>query len=91
MKSYNLRSGRKQVSQVLKKKIYPPTKQLPNQTKERRQNHGDQDKATEIEEMNKNVQTFNFENELHKVKIPVPLTELMKNLFYRNPALKMIS
>ena len=53
-----MRSGPKQVSQIPKKKIAPPPKQLPNQTKEKRQNHGDQDKAAEIEEVNKNVQTL---------------------------------
>ena len=36
------------------------------------------------------MQTFNFENELCKIKIPVPFTELMKNPCYRNPVLKMI-
>ena len=40
--------------------------------------------------MNKNVQNFNFENELCKIKILVPFTELMKNHCYRNPFLKMI-
>ena len=36
------------------------------------------------------MQTFNFENELCKVKIPVPLTELMKNPCYKNLVLKML-
>ena len=89
-KYYNMRSGPKHVSQIPKKKIDSPTKKLPNQTRERRQNHGDQDKAAEIKEVNKNVQPFNFENELCNTKIPVPFTELMKNLCYRNPVLKML-
>ena len=37
------------------------------------------------------MQTFNFENELCKVKIPVPLTELRKNPCYRNHVLKVLS
>ena len=90
-KYYKLRSSPKKVSQIPKKKIDSPTKKLPNQTQERRQNHGDQTKAAEIEEVTKNVQTFNFENELCKIKIQVPLTELMKNPCYRNPVLKMIN
>ena len=36
------------------------------------------------------MQTFNFENELCKMNIPVPFTELMKNPCYINPVLKMI-
>ena len=88
-KYYNLISSPKQITQIPKKKTTPP-KQLSNQTQEKRPNHGDQDKAVEIEEVNKNVQTFNFENELCKIKIPVPFIELMKNPCYRNHVLKMI-
>ena len=36
------------------------------------------------------MQTFNFENELCKIKILVPFTELMKNPCYRNLVLNMI-
>ena len=69
-KSTNLRSGPKKFTQIPKNKVTPLAKQLPNQTQERRQNQGDQNKAAEIEEVNKNVQIFNFENELCKVNIP---------------------
>ena len=44
----------------------------------------------EVEEVNKNVQNFNLENELGKIKIPMPFTELMKNPSYKEPVLKMI-
>ena len=44
-KSYNLRSGPKEITQIPKKKKDPPPKQLANQTQEKRQNHGDQDKT----------------------------------------------
>ena len=74
------RSGPKHVSQIPKKKIVPPPKQLPNSAQEKRQNEVDPDKVAEIEEENKNVQNFNFENDLRKIKIPVPFTDLMKNL-----------
>ena len=86
-----MRSSPKKNSQIPKKKTAPPPKKLPNQTGENRQNHGDQDKAAKIEEVNKNVQPFNFENELCNTKILVPFTELMKNPCYRNPILKMLS
>ena len=36
------------------------------------------------------MQNFNFENELWKVKIPMPFTELIKNPCYKNSILKMI-
>ena len=40
--------------------------------------------------MNKNLQNFNFENELCKVKIPIPFTELIKNPCYKNSILNMM-
>ena len=36
------------------------------------------------------MQNFNFENELCKIKIPLPFTELIKNPFYKNSILKMM-
>ena len=45
----------------------------------------------EVEEVNKTVQNFSLENELGKLKIPVPLTELMKNPSYKESVLKMIN
>ena len=48
-KSINLRSEPKQVSQSPKKKTTLPSKQSSNQTHEKKHNHGDQDKAAEIE------------------------------------------
>jgi hypothetical protein len=33
---------------------------------------------------------FSFENELNKIKIPIPLVELAKNLVYRKQITKMI-
>ena len=44
----------------------------------------------EVEEVNKIVQNFNLENELGKIKIPMPFTELMKNPSYKELVLKMI-
>ena len=44
----------------------------------------------EVEEVNKSVQNFNMENELGKIKIPMPFTELMKNPSYKDSVLKMI-
>ena len=36
------------------------------------------------------MQNFNFENELCKFKIPLPFTELIKNLCYKNSIVKMM-
>ena len=36
------------------------------------------------------MQNFNLENELCKIKIPMPFTELIKNPSYKNSFLKMI-
>ena len=36
------------------------------------------------------MQNFNLENELGKIKIPMPFTELMKNPSYKNSVLKLI-
>ena len=44
----------------------------------------------EVEEVNKTVHNFNLENELGKIKIPMPFTELMKNPSYKESVLKMI-
>ena len=50
-----------------------------------------QKKNTEVEEVNKTVQNFILENELGKLTIPVPLTELTKNHSYKESVLKMIN
>jgi hypothetical protein len=34
--------------------------------------------------------SFNLENELNKIRIPLPLLEIAKNLVYRKQDLKMI-
>ena len=44
----------------------------------------------DVEEVNKGVQNFNLENDLGKIKIPMPFTELMKNPSYKDSVLKMI-
>ena len=45
----------------------------------------------EVEEVNKTVQNFSLENELGKLNIPIPLTELMRNPSYKESILKMIN
>jgi hypothetical protein len=41
-------------------------------------------------EIDKVSEAFSFENELNKIKIPIPLVELAKNLVYRKQITKMI-
>ena len=88
--SINLRSGPKKVSHIPKNKIVSSPKQSSSQAHDKRTDQGESDKTAEIEEVKRNVQTFNFENELCKIKILVPFTELMKNPCYINLVLKMI-
>ena len=71
--SYNLRSGVKQVFQNPKNKVM--AKQYPDLPSEKKHNQRPRKaKITELEETNRGNQGFNFENELNKLKIPVPLT-----------------
>ena len=46
------------------------------------------DEVVSLEEVNNIVGGFNLEHELNKVKIPVPLTELIKNKAYKEAAFK---
>ena len=77
--------------QIPKKKAVVPAKQSSDPVTEKRQVSEKQKKNTEVEEVNKTVQNFSLENELGKLKIPVPLTELMKNPSYKESVLKMIN
>ena len=90
-KNVNLRSGPKQVVKNPKKKVVVPTKQQSDPVSKKKQIPKNQKKNMEVEEVNKIVQNFNLKNELGKIKIPMPLTKLMKNLSYKELVLKMIS
>ena len=48
-------------------------------------------RITEVEEVNKSVQNFSLDNELGKLKIPVPLTELINNPSYKQIVLKVMN
>ena len=48
------------------------------------------DEVVNPEEMNKPVGGFSFEHELNKVKIPVPLTKLIKSKVYREASFKTL-
>ena len=89
-KTLNLRSGPKHVVQNPRKKIILPPKQQSNPVLEKKQNQDKQKKVIEVEEVNKSMQNFNIENELCKIKIPIPFTELIKNPSYKNSVLKTI-
>ena len=49
------------------------------------------DEDMSLEESNKSIGGFNFEHEINKVKIPVPLTELIKSKIYREATFKSFS
>jgi hypothetical protein len=42
-------------------------------------------------EIDKTIGSFNLENEINKIKIPIPLVEMAKNLIYRKQIAKMIN
>jgi hypothetical protein len=42
-------------------------------------------------EIDKTIGIFNLENEINKIKIPIPLVKLAKNPIYRKQIAKMIS
>ena len=90
-KIINLRSGPKQVVQAPKKKAIVPAKQASDPVIEKKQVPEKSKKTTEVEEVNKTVQNFSLENELGKLKIPVPLTELIKNPSYKETVLKVMN
>ena len=71
-KTLNLRSGPKQVVQNPKNKVVVPAKQQSDPVSEKKQILEKQKKNMEVEEVNKTVQNFNLENELGKIKIPMP-------------------
>ena len=72
-------------------KVVVLAKQPSDPVIEKRQVSEKQKKNMEVEEVNKSVQNFSLENELGKLKILVPLTELMKNPSYKESVLKMIN
>ena len=73
-----------------KKKVILPPKQQSDPVLEKKQNQDKQNKVIEVEEVNKSMQNFNLENELCKIKPPMPFTKLIKNPSYKNSVLKMI-
>ena len=86
-KSYGLRLGVKHAAHAKKiVKVHPPKQNMPSNqkqiVKEKR------DEVVSLEEVNKAIGGFNLEHELNKVKIHVPLIELIKNKAYREEAFK---
>ena len=73
-----------------KTKAIPPRKQHSNAALGKNPNQDKLEKVIEVEEVNKNMQNFNFENELCKIKVPIPFIELIKNPCYNNSVLKMM-
>ena len=78
------------MAQNPRNKAVIPTKQSSSPALEKRRNLDNPEKTIEVEEVNKNMQNFNFENELCKIKIPMPFIELIKNPCYNNSVFKMM-
>ena len=69
-KTLNLRLGPKQVIQNTRKKVILPPKQQFDPVLEKKQNQDKPKKVIDVEEVNKNMQNFDVENELCKLKSP---------------------
>jgi hypothetical protein len=65
----------------------------PAETKATQTDKSEKKKKIEIQtrEVDKTTRNFNLENEINKIKIPVPLVELEKNPTYRKQIAKMIN
>ena len=86
-KSYGLRSRVKHAAQAKKVVKHVPFKQrLPLEKKQ--VVHENIDKVVVPEEVNKGTSGFNLEHEINKIKIHVPLTELIKNKSYMEATFK---
>ena len=95
-KTINLKSIPKQVVQSPKKKAailaaIVPTNLIVDPVLEKRKVEEKSKKTPKAEEVNKSIQNFSLENELGKLKIPVPLTELIKNHSYKQTVLKVMN
>ena len=86
-KSYGLRSGVKHASQAKKLVKAHPIKQNMSSNQKQVVNERKYE-VVNVEEVNKTISGFSFEHELNKVKIPVPLTDLIKSKVYREAAFK---
>jgi hypothetical protein len=96
-KKYDLRSrasGSKVDTYVQEKKTNAPVK--PGSSKETGAKIDQQQKqpvkvsTTEVKESEKHVPSFSLENEINKIKIPIPLVELMKTDPFRKSVLKSL-
>jgi hypothetical protein len=82
--------------EVAAKQPVAPIKQNPISAKQQQKQSQPQvkeqailrDPSDEVKTSGKSSYSFNFESEIHKVKIPMPLTELMKNDIFKSSILK---
>ena len=82
---YNLRSRKKEGdfdSQDQPLIVERPTKSTTTTTKEKKAQNASstiKEPVSEVREAPKPISSFNFEHEIQKIRIPVPLSELVKN------------
>jgi hypothetical protein len=93
---YNLRSRKKEGdfdSQDQPLIADKPTKVAATTTKEKRTQSAlpaAKEPATEVREAPKPISPFNFEHEIQKIRIPVPLSELVKNEDFKRSLSKLL-
>ena len=84
--------------EVVAKQPAAPVKQTPISAKEKQKQSQPQVKdqailrapSNEVKPSDKISYSFNFESKIQKVKIPMPLTELMKNDIFKSAILKSL-
>jgi hypothetical protein len=90
-KKYNLRSkqsGSKPNAQTQIKKTNTPAKQGPSKSDQHQQPI--KEGVSEVKETKRQLSPFNLEHEINKIKILVPLVELMKNEPFKHSILKVL-
>jgi hypothetical protein len=86
---YNLRSKRKEGNFDIQDQspiAERPTKAVATTTKEKEAHNvspATKEPVTEVREVPRSVPSFNFEHEIQKIRIPVPMSELVKNEYFK--------
>jgi hypothetical protein len=82
----NLRSKKKEEKSDQPLMVEKPTKQVENITKEKKTQNlpsTAKDPISEVREIPKPPSSFSFEKKIKKIRIPVPLSELVKNEHFK--------
>jgi hypothetical protein len=93
---YNLRSRKKEGdfdSQDQPLIVERPTKSATTTTKEKRAQNASltvKEPVSEVREAPKPISSFNFEHKIQKIRIPIPLSEIVKSEDFKKPLSKLL-